>query len=104
MRNELHYIDRGQAFKRRDELLTEAGLRAKAGDNQHGGRAETALPKTTADIAFDLGVSKRVLQEEKQIATNILPEAQEAIKAADLLLQAGNPSSMYENVCSMYEI
>ena len=24
MRNELHYIDQGQVFKRRDELLTEA--------------------------------------------------------------------------------
>ena len=84
MRNELHYIDRGNAIKRRDEILTQAGLRARAGDNQHIGHAESALPKTTADIAAEIGISKRALQVEKQIATNVLPEAQEAIKAADL--------------------
>ena len=85
MRNELHYIDRGQAFKRRDELLTEAGMRAKAGDNQHTRGSEIiSPPKTTASIAKDIGVTARTVQQEKQIATNILPEAQEAIKAADL--------------------
>ena len=88
---QLHYIDRGQAFKRRDEILTQAGLRARAGDNQHIGHAESALPKTTADIAAEIGISKRALQVEKQIATNILPEVQEAIKTADLLLRAGYP-------------
>lgn len=82
MRNELHYIDRGQAFKRRDELLTEAGMRRK--DGRHPNYAESAQLKTTQDIADDLGVSRRVLLEEKQIATNILPEVQDAIKAADL--------------------
>lgn len=85
MRNELHYIDRGQAFKRRDELLTEAGLRAKAGDNQHTRGSEIiSPPKTTASIAKDIGVTARTVQQEKQIARDILPEAQEAIKAADL--------------------
>lgn len=82
MRNELHYIDRGQAFKRRDELLTEAGMRRK--DGRHPNYAESAQLKTTQDIADDLGVSRRVLLEEKQIATNILPEVQDTIKEVDL--------------------
>jgi ParB family transcriptional regulator, chromosome partitioning protein len=85
MRNELHYIDRGQAFKRRDELLTEAGLRAKRGDNRFTDRpAECAPLKTTKSMASEIGISERALQVEKQIARDILPEAQEAIKAADL--------------------
>lgn len=85
MRHELHYIDRGQAFERRDELLTKAGLRAKAGDNQHTRGSEIiSPPKTTASIAKDIGVTARTVQQEKQIARDILPEAQEAIKAADL--------------------
>lgn len=101
MRNELHYIDRGQAFKRRDEILKAYGKRATVGRPVNS--ADSAPLKTTSDIADEMGVSKRALYVEKQIARDILPEVQEAIKAADLLLQAGNPSSMYENVCSMYE-
>lgn len=82
MRNELHYIDRGQAFKRRDELLTEAGLRAQRGRPEKS--AESAGLMTTDEIATTVGISGRTLREEKQIARDILPEAQEAIKAADL--------------------
>lgn len=85
MRNELHYIDRGQAFKRRDELLTEAGLRWTNGINQHTAGCETiSRPLTTPEIAAQAGVTARTVQQEKQIARDILPEAQEAIKAADL--------------------
>ena len=55
--------------------------------------AESAELKTTNEIASELGVSGRTMRVEKQIARDILPEAQEAIKAADLLLQAGYPST-----------
>ena len=81
VRNELHYIDRGQAFKRRDELLTEAGMRRKDGRHPN---PEMVSQLTTQDIAAQVGVSARTVQQEKQIATNILPEVQDAIKAADL--------------------
>ena len=81
MRNELHYIDRGQAFKRRDELLTEAGMRRKDGRYPN---PEMVSQLTTQDIAAQVGVTARTVQQEKQIATNILPEVQDAIKAADL--------------------
>lgn len=85
MRNELHYMDRGNSIKRRDELLIEMGLRAKVGDNQHaGGGAPGALPKTTKQIAESIGISERTLQEDKQIATAIIPEVQEVIKSADV--------------------
>ena len=81
MRNELHYIDRGQAFKRRDELLTEAGMRRKDGRHPN---PEMVSQLTTQDIAAQVGVTARTVQQEKQIARDILPEVQDAIKAADL--------------------
>lgn len=81
MRNELHYIDRGNAFKRRDELLTDADMRAKRG---RPNKCETISHLTTPEIAAQVGVTARTVQQEKQIATNILPEVQDAIKAADL--------------------
>ena len=81
MRNELHYIDRGQAFKRRDELLAEAGMRRKDGRYPN---PEMISQLSTAEIAEQAGVTARTVQQEKQIATNILPEVQEAIKTADL--------------------
>lgn len=81
MRNELHYIDQGNAIKRRDELLREAGIRAQRGRPDKC--AESAY-LTTPQLAKNIGISPRVFHENKQIATNVLPEAQEAIKAADL--------------------
>lgn len=72
-----------QAFKRRDELLEKAGMRAKRGDNQFTRGSEIiSPPQTTESIAKDMGVTARTVQQEKQIASNILPEVQDAIKAA----------------------
>lgn len=86
MRNELHYLDQGAAYKRRDELLDEMGARPKAGDNQYtAGRVEITPPiKTTEELAAELGVSKSTFKQAKQMARDILPEVQDAIKAADL--------------------
>ena len=79
-------------IKRRDELLKAYGQRAERGNNRFTDRhPESGHLKTTSEIAKDMGVSKSKLLEEKQIARDILPEAQEAIKAADLLLRAGYP-------------
>jgi N6-adenosine-specific RNA methylase IME4 len=85
MRNDLHYIDRGNSIRRREELLKKIGMRAKVGDNQHtAGPADSAAPMTTNNIAASLGISGRTLREERQISTSILPEVQQAIKDADL--------------------
>ena len=86
MRNELHYLDEGAAYKRRDELLDEMGARPKAGDNQYTvGRVVVTPPlKTTEELAAEMGVSKSTYKQAKQMAKDILPEVQDAIKAADL--------------------
>jgi len=76
IRNDLDYISVGEMANRRNEILEALGLRAKVGDNQHtGGGAESALPKTTAKIAKEAGVSERVLQENMQLARELVPEA-----------------------------
>ena len=83
MRNELDPIAIGEQAIRRDEILGKRGLRAKRGDNQHTerGSAGTALPpKTTASIAGEIGVSKRVLQENKQLARNLTASAKKAVR------------------------
>ena len=85
MRNEYHYTIRGDVEVRRDELLEAMNLRAKAGDNQHGGSALGAPPvKTTEEIAESIGISKRTFYEDKQISKNVLPEVKQAIRDADL--------------------
>ena len=81
IRNDLDAISMGEKANRRDEILEELGLRAKVGDNQHtGGGADSAPPKTTASIAKEAGVSERVLQENKQLARDLVPEAKEAYR------------------------
>ena len=79
MRHELDDVTVGEMVLRRDEILAELGLRARRGDNQHtGGGACAAPPQTTADIAKEVGMSERTLQENKQLAKNLIPEVKEA--------------------------
>jgi len=79
MRNELDDITIGEFALRRDEILEALGLRAKCGDNRFTGRGASSAPlQTTADIAKDVGMSERTLQENKQLARNLIPEAKEA--------------------------
>ena len=58
-RNDLDAISIGELAIRRDEILDLLKLRAKVGDNQHSkrGSADSALPKTTQDIADEVGIS-----------------------------------------------
>jgi len=105
IRNDLDDISIGEMAIRRDEILEALGLRAKAGDNQHtGGGAESALPKTTAKIAKEINVSERVLQENKQLARKLEPEAKKACrekgipKSAALKLARLKPEQQQEVV------
>jgi len=72
----------GELANRRDKILDAKGLRAKVGDNQHTkrGSADSALPKTTEDIAKEAGIGERVLQVNKQLARDLVPEAKEAFR------------------------
>lgn len=85
IRNEIHFIDRGDYFNRRDEILTNLGIRAKAGDNRFTTyrTADSAVLKTTEDIAKQVGISARKLYEEKALAKSLIPEAKQVLRLKD---------------------
>ena len=64
------------------------GARAAVGwnGNQYTnlGSAESALPKTTADIAIEVGLSKRRTQERKQIPNKLADEVKDTIRDTEL--------------------
>lgn len=82
IRNEIHFIDRGDLFNRRDEILINLGIRAREGRPKN--TAESAELLTTKDIAKEIGISERKLYEEKQISRTLIPEAKEIIKIKEL--------------------
>ena len=86
IRNEIHFIDRGDYFNRRDEILTKLGIRAKAGDNKFTtySTPESGVLKTTNAIAKEVGISVSKLYEEKQLAKNLIPEAKQVLRLKDV--------------------
>ena len=89
IRNELDPISIGDLAIRRDEILEELGERATVSNKGNTGKyqvtgAESAPVKTTADIAKEIGVSERVLQENKQLARNLTDEVKKAVRKHDI--------------------
>ncbi len=80
IRNELNALESGELLLRRDELLSQLGLRAKAGDNQYNGSEMISPPKTTVEIAKEAGMSERTSQQRKQVAKNLSPDVKEILK------------------------
>jgi ParB family transcriptional regulator, chromosome partitioning protein len=86
IRAELSVIEKGEALVRRDEILTELGVRATPRDNQRmpieSGAGETVspAPKTTAKIAAEAGMTERSAQQHMQIAKKIIPSVREVLK------------------------
>ena len=85
IRNDLDAIGIGENALKRDEILDALGLRAKSGTNikNLGTGAVSASVRTTADIAKQIGVSKRVLQENRQLARDLTIEAKNAVRVVD---------------------
>jgi len=85
IRNDLDAISIGELALRRDDILDALGLRAKVGQGRPlKNGAESAPLKTTESVAKEIGVSTRVLQESKQLAKNLTPEAKQAVRENDL--------------------
>ncbi|NLG19785.1 MAG: ParB N-terminal domain-containing protein [Fibrobacter sp.] len=82
IRNDLTAMEQGEHLRRRDEILADLGVRAEVGENQHttGGDKLSPPPKTTADIAAEVGLSERTAQQRKQVATNIPQPVRNAIR------------------------
>jgi phage N-6-adenine-methyltransferase len=99
-RQELTVLEQSEHIQRREEILESMGLRAKGGFNgnrytqeekglpfldiEEVGSATVAPPKTTQDIADEIGLSKRSIQERKQIAKNIEPEVKETLRDTEI--------------------
>jgi ParB family transcriptional regulator, chromosome partitioning protein len=87
IRNELEILERAELLLERERILDRLGLRAKPGDNQYtykGRETVSQLPKTTTDLAREIGYSERSLQHDKQIARDIHPEIRDKIKGTAL--------------------
>jgi N6-adenosine-specific RNA methylase IME4/ParB-like chromosome segregation protein Spo0J len=88
IRNDLDPIGIGEQAILRDGILDAMRLRAKSGDNRFTDRGADSAPlQTTADIANEIGISKRVLQENKQLARDLMPVAKEAVRMVDATKQ-----------------
>lgn len=84
IRNELEALERSELWLERDHILDRMGLRAKAGDNQFtckkGGEINSPPPKTTIELAQEIGYTERTFQQGKQIARDIAPDVKAAIR------------------------
>jgi ParB/RepB/Spo0J family partition protein len=67
IRHELSIMEQGEMLIDRDEILTSLNIRSKRGDNRYAKSARLTNDK----IAREIGLSKRTLQERKQIVRNI---------------------------------
>jgi ParB family chromosome partitioning protein len=89
IRSELDYITRGDLQVEKDEILERLGLRA---DQSNKGElnspvftgAPSAPVKTTANLAKEIGVSERTLQEEKQISRSLSAEVKKIAREIEL--------------------
>lgn len=88
MRNELTVLEQAEHLQRRGEILEALGERAQSGYNGNRytkvGGATVAPPKTTADLAAEIGISKRSSQERLQIARDLDPDVRESIAGTPL--------------------
>lgn len=82
IRNDLDVLEQGVYCLRRDRVLEELGIRAKAHRPVKG--ADSAPLTTTADIAQQAGMSERTFQQRKQIAESLTPEVHEIIRGTGL--------------------
>ncbi len=93
IREELHYIDRGNQLFRRKEIYeelypeTKASIGEKLAARRWNASADSALaqkPSFAEDTAAKTGKSPRTIHEDLQIARNVVPEVQEIIKEKEL--------------------
>jgi N6-adenosine-specific RNA methylase IME4 len=89
VRNELHFIIRGEQFERRkmiyEELHPETKREATLKQYRSAESAKRQIQSFAADTATKTGVSSRVIHEEIQIAKNLTPEVKEVVRKSDLV-------------------
>ncbi len=94
--NRLNAIEESQHIVLREKLLIKLGKKAVIGTNQHNSDQKL----TNAELAKQLGVTRRVYSYKKQVA-NIIPEVQKLIgdtKFADKMMDMVHLSKQPEKV------
>lgn len=91
IRKELSALEAAEFLVKRDELLDALGLRAKAGDNQH--TLKDSAPKTTKQIAKEIGIAERTAQLKKQIVKNLSGTTKDKIRNTEI---ANNNTALLE--------
>ena len=91
IRNELHYIERGEYFNRRKAIYEELYPETKATKfggafkgNQYTEVDETISLTFAKDTANKIGVSTRTVEQEIQIANSLTKDAKDAIVKLDI--------------------
>lgn len=87
IRSELDPLERAEMWLERDQILDRLALRARPGDNQYSLKASEMIsppPKTTFELAQEVGYTERTFQQGKQIAKSIVPEVKAVIKNTPL--------------------
>ncbi|MEQ8192194.1 MAG: ParB/RepB/Spo0J family partition protein [Candidatus Eremiobacterota bacterium] len=82
IRQKLHFLDRGEQLRKRKEIYEEIYQDAKVNifkGNQYIDVPDAPIAFTT-DVAEKLNISKRTVQEEIQIAEDLIAEAEEIIR------------------------
>ena len=81
MRNDLTVLEQGEHLVRRQELVGW-----KNGMNQHtvGGGETVSPPKSTPEIAKEIGLTELAAQHRMQAARNIAPEVKDAIRNTEI--------------------
>lgn len=83
IRNDLHYIERGEQLKRRKEIYEARYPETRKGQYGHKGnktiKAESEIISFSEDTAQKANFSQRTIQHEIQIADNLAPEVKEVV-------------------------
>ena len=81
-RNELHYLERGEHLARRKEIYEQLyPQKSNSNSNEIISSTDKFEPKPfTEDAAEKLNVSQRTVQQEMQIATNLIPALKDIVK------------------------
>jgi hypothetical protein len=86
-RQDLTVLEQGEHLQRREELLIAKGLRAASGTsiaNAASGDKLSPVPKTTATIAAEVGLTERSAQRRVKIAKDLPQSTRDIVRNADV--------------------
>jgi len=90
IRADLTSLEQAEYLAEHNKLLIELGQRSESGkhvtakSSKDGARSNAPQPKTTKEIAKEMGMAERTLQEKIQIASDIDQSARDKLRGTDI--------------------